>query len=58
MHLILVEVGVDELAVLAVYDGGPVASSKDVVDAATGKGTQLDGLGAQLNLLLVWGAER
>lgn len=50
-HLVLIEVGVEQLAVGGVDDGGAVAGSKHVRRAVAGEGLQQDGLGAQRNAL-------
>ena len=52
-HLILIDVGVQQLLVAAVDDCGPVAGSKDMLDAIALKGLGGDGLAAQTQLLPV-----
>lgn len=52
-HLILIEVGVQQLAVVGVDDGGAVATSKHVLHPLVGEGDQLQRLGAQADGLLV-----
>lgn len=50
-HLVLVDVGVEELLVGGVDDGGAVGGGKDVGLAVGAEAAQHDGLGAQADLL-------
>lgn len=51
VHLIFIDVGVQQLLVAAVDDSRPVAGGKDMVNAVTLEGLEGDGLAAQAQLL-------